>query len=206
MDTIINGYTMPLAQWPPESRLENNTSAKTHMDKVEEFLYMYEAGGCIVATEETPHLVLPLSLVFSNKWRLVIDGSRNLNPYLRKRPVKLSHLESANQCLKPGSWFATCDLESGYHQVLVKPAQRCLLGTMDQEWKEAILAVEDPFFRGPGCSLYLQQITPRPHSILQQTRILGRYVHRCNESGRKNGIRLRKVFRIGNELSHSSRM
>jgi hypothetical protein len=154
MDTIKNGYTMPLAEWPPESRLENNTSAKQNMEKVEEFLYMYEAGGCIMATDETPHLVLPLSLVFSNKWRLVVDGSRNLNPYMRKRPVKLSHLESANQCLKPGSWFATCDLESGYHQVLVKPAQRILLGIQWEKngrkqywlWRTLFLGVRDAVY------------------------------------------------------------
>jgi hypothetical protein len=145
---------MPLSSWPPESRLENNKSAMDNTAKVEDFLFMYEAAGCIVATDEVPHLVLPLSLVFSNKHRLVVDGSRNLNPFLRKRPVKLSHLESANQGLKQGSWFATCDLESGYHQVLVTPEQRILLGIAWTKngkkqhwlWRTLFLGVRDAVY------------------------------------------------------------
>lgn len=166
MDLIQFGYTLPLAQYPPHCALPNNKSALEEPLVVEDFLYQYEAAGCLVATNEPPHLVLPLSVVYSNKTRLVVDGSRNLNPYLRKRSIKLSHLDSANQGLKKGQWFATCDLESGYHQVLIKPSQRKLLGiswtrngrTQYWVWRTLFLGVRD--------AVYIFSKLLRPHITL----------------------------------------
>ena len=40
-----------------------------------------EKLGCLTRVAENPHIVLPLSSIFSKK-RVVIDASRALNPYL----------------------------------------------------------------------------------------------------------------------------
>jgi hypothetical protein len=87
------GYTLPLREYPPKSNLDNNKSALMKPDSVEDHLFMYESAGCIVATKEEPHLCLPLSMVWSNKERMVTDGSRSLNPFLWDCPVKLSKLD-----------------------------------------------------------------------------------------------------------------
>jgi hypothetical protein len=95
---------------------------------------MYEAIGAIRATKVKPHCILPLSVVFSNKLRLVVDGSRNLNPYLEDLKVKLSHLDVANENLVAGQWFATLDLESGYHQVPIHADHQKYMGI---EWSRS---------------------------------------------------------------------
>jgi hypothetical protein len=98
----------------------------------DEQLFLFESIGVIKATKTKPHVILPLSVVYSNKWRLVIDASRNLNPYLEDFKVKLSHLEVANDNLEAVDWMATLDLESGYHQVPMHPDHFTFLGI---EWK-----------------------------------------------------------------------
>lgn len=41
-----------------------------------------EKLSCISCVESAPYLCLPLSVVFSQKLRLVVNASRHLNPYL----------------------------------------------------------------------------------------------------------------------------
>ena len=48
-----------------------------------------EALGCIKRVQHRPRCVLPLSSVFSKKKRLVVDGSRCLNPFLKHRKIFL---------------------------------------------------------------------------------------------------------------------
>jgi hypothetical protein len=130
LDIIGEGYRLPFKDGlvPPISRLPNNKSGLENKAFVDDQLYMYEAIGAIRATDEKPHLILPLSVVFSNKLRLVVDGSRNLNPFLEDLKVKLSHLDAANESLKAGQWFATLDLESGYHQVPIHKEHQTYMG------------------------------------------------------------------------------
>ena len=68
--------------------------------------------------------------------RLVVDASRNLNPFIVDLPVKLSHLEVANSSLiEGGQYMATLDLESGYHQVPIHPDFQKFLGI---EWTKNV--------------------------------------------------------------------
>jgi hypothetical protein len=165
-DLIENGYTLPFDMIPPESELENNRSALEDRERVEDFLFQYESAGCIYATHIKPHVVLPMSVVFSNKMRLVVDASRNLNPYLRKRAVKLSHLGAANTNLPSDSWMCTLDLESGYHQVFVNPRHRRYLGIawtrngIKQYWLWHTL------FLGVRDAVYIFSKLLRPHLVL----------------------------------------
>jgi hypothetical protein len=135
LDVVKEGYKLPFKDGtlPPPSSLPNNKSSLEHPEFVEEQLFLFEASGAIISTKIKPHIILPLSVVYSNKWRLVIDASRNLNPYLVDHKVKLSHLEVANENLKVGDWMATLDLESGYHQVPMHPDHYTYLGI---EWKK----------------------------------------------------------------------
>ena len=72
-----------------------------------------EALGCVKRVAYQPYLVLPLSVVFSRKLRLVVDASRGLNPYLLDRKVKLEDLGTAEEVLEEGDWQTKSDLDSG---------------------------------------------------------------------------------------------
>ena len=76
-------------------------------------LLRLEALGCIVRVKEQPYVVLPLSVVYSRKLRLVVDASRGLNPYLEDRRVKLEDLETAEDVLQPQDYQSKSDLDSG---------------------------------------------------------------------------------------------
>ena len=76
-------------------------------------LLRLEALGCITRVVEQPFVVLPLSVVFSRKLRLVVDASRGLNPFLEDRRVKLEDLEMAEDVLRRGDFQSKSDLDSG---------------------------------------------------------------------------------------------
>ena len=60
---------------------------------------------CIVREPVQPMFVLPLSRVFSNKWRLLLDAFRGQNPYCRRRGIKLDHLNHIKNILKQDNWM-----------------------------------------------------------------------------------------------------
>ena len=130
LDIIEFGYKIPFldGKLPPLSHLDNNKSALQDTDFIESQLYMFEKLGCIRKVNSKPRIILPLSSVLSNKKRLIVDGSRKLNPFIVDRKVRLSHLAVANQNLKQNHFMATCDLESGYYQVPIHPDHQELLG------------------------------------------------------------------------------
>ena len=113
-DTICNGYRLPFISLPPPSMERNNKSARDDMPFVREEVKRLESLGCIQRVQHRPRCVLPLSSVFSKKKRLVVDGSRCLNPYLRHRRVRLQDLRDVPELIKEGYWVYTDDLDSGY--------------------------------------------------------------------------------------------
>jgi hypothetical protein len=130
INIIENGYRIPWIDeaGPPKSELRNNRSATEMPEFVEEQLSLLERIGAIEACKEIPHITMPLSVVYSNKWRMLSDGSRNLNPYIKERKVTLSHLGSFHEGFSPDSWMRSCDLESGYWQVPIHPSHTKYLG------------------------------------------------------------------------------
>ena len=132
LETLREGYSLPLSSWPPSSELPNNKSARDprHKKFIEESLQQLLDSGAIVEVQSKPWLLLPLQVVDppGRKRRLVVDGSRQLNPYLRERRCKLSHLPVANADVAPDSWCTTQDLTSGYYHLQVKKEHRQLLG------------------------------------------------------------------------------
>ena len=75
--------------------------------------------NCIVREHMQPKVVLPLLRVYSNKWRLVLDASRELNPYCRRRGVKVDDLIHVKNILKQNDWMKVNDLDYGYWHVPV---------------------------------------------------------------------------------------
>ena len=106
---------------PPPSFERNNASARNDFPFVRAEVARLEALGCIKRVTERPRCVLPLSSVFSKKKRLVVDGSRCLNPYLQHRRIRLSDLRNIPELIRPGCFMATNDLDSGYWHLRVKP-------------------------------------------------------------------------------------
>ena len=86
---IQNGYRLPFKSLPPSHFSANNLSARKDEDFVRSEVFRLEKLNCIYRVNERPHLVLPLSSVFSKKKRLVVDASRHLNPYIEHRRVRL---------------------------------------------------------------------------------------------------------------------
>ena len=64
-----------------------------------------------------PHIVNPVSCVFSKKWRCVLDASIGLNPYCIKRKISLDNLSSIHKEVRQGDYMAVSDLDSGYWHV-----------------------------------------------------------------------------------------
>ena len=75
VETIHVGYRLVLDSVPPESFTKNNKSALDMTDFVWEELCRLEKLGCLSRVKEKPTVVMPLSAVYSKKWRLVLDAS-----------------------------------------------------------------------------------------------------------------------------------
>ena len=114
MDTIMEGYSLPFHSIPPPSFERNNKSAREDMPFVRKEIKRLESLGCIERVQNRPRCVLPLSSVFSKKKRVVVDGSRCLNPFLKHRRVRLQDLRDIPELVKSGFWYFTDDLDSGY--------------------------------------------------------------------------------------------
>ena len=91
---------------PPSVMAQNNKSFLENKDFGIKEVNRLEQLGCIYRVTEQPHVVLPLSVVFSNKWRLVVDASRHLNPFVEKRHVKLETLDEAELMVRQGDFQA----------------------------------------------------------------------------------------------------
>ena len=102
--------------------------------------------------KEEPYIVLPLSRVFSGKWRLVVDASRGLNPFCKQRGIRLEDLTHVSRTLQQGDWMVVNDLDSGYWHVPIHPDHWCYLGVhhVDEDgtttfwvWKVLCLGLRD---------------------------------------------------------------
>ena len=113
---------------PPPSLLRNNRSALDRLDFVKKELGRLEQLGCITRVQHQPKIVNPMSVVYSNKWRLVMDGSRGLNPFCKRRVVKLEDLSHVARTVSRGSFMVVNDHDSGYWHVPVAEEHWTYLG------------------------------------------------------------------------------
>ena len=74
-------------------------------------LLSLESLGCIKRVDYQPHIVNPYSVVFSKKWRCVLDAGQCLNKYCCKHPTKLADLSCIHQLLRQGDYITVNDLD-----------------------------------------------------------------------------------------------
>ncbi|XP_059097813.1 uncharacterized protein LOC131892091 [Tigriopus californicus] len=155
-DLLLYGYVPSLMSWPPISNLRDNKSARDPNSRsfIASQLRDLERSGAISRVTTKPWCVLPLQVVHrENKGpRLVIDASRQINPHINNRHVRLTTLKIMNEGIDPVAWWASLDLKSGYYHIKIHPGYRRLFGirwiSNDQEesfyvWNVCFLGLSD---------------------------------------------------------------
>ena len=90
MKIVANGYKVPFDEEPPAVFAENNKSCIQNMSFAIQELKRLEK---LQVSKEDCKVIMPLSVVYSNKLRLVVDASQHINPYVTKCKVKLDSLK-----------------------------------------------------------------------------------------------------------------
>ena len=95
--------------------------------------------GCIKRVVERPYVVLPMSGVHSNKWRLVLNASQGLNPWCKKRSFKLDNLGHLSNVLARGDFMVCNDFDSGYWHLPVAESHHQYLGVHFEQENRSVL-------------------------------------------------------------------
>ena len=111
LDTVRYGYKLVFTEPPPKDVRPNNRSALAKPYFLWTELLSLESLGCIKRVDYQPHIVNPCSVVFSKKWRCVLDAGQCLNKYCCKRPTKLADLSCIHQLLRQGDYMTVNDLD-----------------------------------------------------------------------------------------------
>ncbi len=125
LNTLKNGYILPLLEEPPKYEEENNASARLNMSFVQTEVEKLLRQGVIQIVQEKTHCISPLTVAErrvsgkETKRRLCWDGSRLINPMLDKNKVILSHLQSALEITLQGDYQCKYDLKSAFHHVKI---------------------------------------------------------------------------------------
>ena len=130
LSIVRDGYRVPFVggQDPPPSLEPNNKSALDRPEFLLNQLVKWENSGCTSRVAEKPRIVLPISVVYSNKWRGVVDASRQITPFVVKNKVFLEPLSSIGAAVRRGDWMSKQDLTAGYHHVMIHPEARTNFG------------------------------------------------------------------------------
>ena len=192
LKTISEGYTFPFKSIPPSDFCKNNQSMLKNRDFALQELLRLESLGCIERVNEKPYLCLPLSVVFSKKYRLVVDASRHLNPFLEDRKIKLEDLNVSEQLLKQGDFQTTQDLDSGYWHVPLHKDMRKYVGVHFVKdngevlyfvWNVLFLGIKDAVYIFTKLLIphktYLRGLGIRVSVYLDDQRILGQPSELC---------------------------
>ena len=164
LDTISQGYKFPLEKEPPGAYSRNNSSFLKNRDFGLTELLRLEELGCISRVKEQPYIVLPLSVVFSKKLRLVVDKSRTLNPYIKDQKVKLESLDIAEQMVSQNDYQTCSDLDSGYWHLPVHPDHKKYVGChVILDNGEIIYFVWNVLFLGIKSAVYIFTKILKPH-------------------------------------------
>ena len=84
--------------------MNNNTSCIRHVDLVFAKMMKLKSLSCVREVSGPSRLELPLSLVFSNKMRLVVDVSCHLNTYVKKKKTRVESLDSLTCIVEKGEY------------------------------------------------------------------------------------------------------
>ena len=92
------------------------------------------SSGIVNLVSVKPTCVNPLTVASrdldtgSRKLRLCWDGSRWINPLLKKMSVKLTHFPKAAELLYEGDYQVSMDLKSFYYHLMIYPPHQTFLG------------------------------------------------------------------------------
>ena len=112
----------------------NNLSARKEPAFVRDSLDSMASSGIINHVLIKPTCVNPLTVASrdldtgSRKLRLCWDGSRWINPLLKKMSVKLTHFPKAAELLYEGDYQVSMDLKSFYYHLMIYPPHQTFLG------------------------------------------------------------------------------
>ena len=125
---MTTGYELPFTSIPPKPlSAPNNKSLHTNIDFAITEIERQVKCGILSEFPWKPFIVNPISVVYTNKWRLVVDCGL-LNPFLQKRKVKLEDLNVVLNLVSEGDYMSTDDLEKRYWQVPLNPKFRKYIG------------------------------------------------------------------------------
>ena len=112
----------------------NNLSARREPAFVRDSLDSMSSAGILNHVLVKPTCVNPLTVASraldsgSTKLRLCWDGSRWINPKLKKMSVKLTHFPKAAELLYEGDYQVSMDLKSFYYHLSIYPPHQKFLG------------------------------------------------------------------------------
>ena len=156
---LTTGYEIPFTKVPIKSlSARNNRSYINNLDFAREEVQRQVKCGVLSEVTYRPLIVNPISCVFTNKWRLVVDY-RLLNPYVAKRKIKLEDLRCVPTMVSKGAYMSTDDLEKGYWQVQLNKNHRNYVGvSLDGRYYVAnvlILGICDAVLHSQNLSIQL---------------------------------------------------
>ena len=125
---LTTGYEIPFTKVPTKSlSAKNNKSCLNNLQFATKELARQVKSGILLEVSYNPAVINPISCVFTNKWRLVVD-CRLLNPYLVKRKIKLENLSCVHAMVSKDDYMSTDDLKKGYWQVRLNPNFKKYIG------------------------------------------------------------------------------
>jgi hypothetical protein len=124
---IEHGVTIPLVSQPAPLFYNNTNAVNENPLAVRSRLRDYIAFGAVEAlpsNEQPIHGIQPLHAVVkpASKPRLVVDLSRNLNPYLHMESFQYASIDDAVALSSPGCWYGKLDLSNAFLSFPLHPA------------------------------------------------------------------------------------
>ena len=97
VNVVAQGYRLPLLGIPKDSHINNNKSARDHVDFVDAELSNLLSSGVIQLVDKKPTVVNALSVAtnIKGKHRLVLD-LRNVNPLIHVPKYKYEDIRAAS--------------------------------------------------------------------------------------------------------------
>ena len=128
LDTIENGYKLPLIQTPEPAVFKNNKSALANPEFVTEAIQELVSTNRVLEVPFRPKVVNPLSVASNkDKNRLILD-LRYVNLHLWKEKTKFEDWKTfQNYLCKDGHMFKF-DLKSSYHHICIYAPHQTYLG------------------------------------------------------------------------------
>lgn len=128
IDTIKNGYSIPMIEQPSPICLANNKSSRDAPEFVRTEINKLIASEAVVETMVRPYCVNPLTVAQrKGKQRLVLD-LRHVNECVYKQKIKFDDHDVMVQYFRPEGYMFKFDLKNGYHHLEILEAQQQLLG------------------------------------------------------------------------------